>query len=106
MTRQERAKQFMPFDAMKGLQAALRDREERHSRVDRRVLSDEAIAANSAVLARIDVGSRVRLRCYAGFHEVARSGPVEELDTSFRFLRIGEEKIYFDDIYEISDAPQ
>ena len=49
MTRQERAKQFMPFDAMKGLQAALRDREERHSRVDRRVLSDEAIAANSAV---------------------------------------------------------
>ena len=41
MTRQERAKQFMPFDAMKGLQEALRDREERHSRVERHGISDE-----------------------------------------------------------------
>jgi hypothetical protein len=105
MTRQERAKQFMPFDAMKGLQAALRDREEHHSRVERRVLSEETIAANSAVLARIDVGSQVRLRYYGNFHEAVRSGAVEELDTSFRFLRLGEEKIYFDDIYEISDMP-
>ena len=46
MTRQERAKQFMAFDAMKGLSEALRDREERHSRVDRHDISDEAIEAN------------------------------------------------------------
>ena len=96
----------MPSDAMKGLQAALRDREEHHSRVERRILSDETIAANSAVLARIDVGSRVRLRYYGSFHETVRSGAVEELSMTFRFLRLGEEKIYFDDIYEISDAPQ
>ena len=97
MTRQERAKQFMPFDAMKGLQAALREREEHHSRVERRILSDEVMAANSAVLARIEVGSQVRLRYY--------SGAVDEVSTTFRFLRLGEEKIYFDDIYEISDMP-
>ena len=42
MTRQERAKQFMPFDAMKGLQEALRAREEQHARVEKRELSEEA----------------------------------------------------------------
>ncbi len=95
----------MPFDAMKGLQAALREREEHHSRVERRILSDEVMAANSAVLARIDVGSQVRLRYYSGFHEAVRSGAVDEISMTFRFLRLGEEKIYFDDIYEINDMP-
>ena len=46
MMRQERAKQFMPFDAMKGLQEALRDRAERHTRVERHDISDEALAEN------------------------------------------------------------
>ena len=103
--RQERAKQFMPFDAMKGLQAALREREERHSRVERRVLDEEVLEANSAVLARISKGSVVSLRCYSAFHEVTKRGTVTELNTAFRFLRLDGEKIAFDDIYEISDEP-
>ena len=41
MMREERAKQFQPFDAMIGLQEALRDREERHSRVERHEISEE-----------------------------------------------------------------
>ena len=44
MMREERAKQFAPFDAMKGLQEALRDREERHSRVEKLEISEEQIA--------------------------------------------------------------
>lgn len=35
ITRKERAKQFMPFDAMKGLQEALRRQEEIFSRVEK-----------------------------------------------------------------------
>ncbi len=35
MMREQRAKQFMPFDAMKGLKEAILEREERHSRVPR-----------------------------------------------------------------------
>ena len=105
MMRQERAKQFMPFDAMKGLQAALREREERHSRVERRVLDDEILAANSAVLARIDKGSVVSIRCYSAFHEVTKRGTVTELNPAFKFLKLGDEKIAFDDIYEITDGP-
>ena len=44
MTQSDRAKQFMPFDAMKGLKEALRDREERHSRVEKRDLSEDTMA--------------------------------------------------------------
>ena len=47
MTQGDRAKQFMPFDAMKGLKEALRDREERHSRVEKRDLSEDTMAAVS-----------------------------------------------------------
>ena len=54
MIREERAKQFMPFDAMKGLQEALRDREERHARVERTEISEEKTDANSAVLLKIE----------------------------------------------------
>ena len=41
MTRAERAKLFAPFDAMKGLQEALRDREERHLRVEKHEISED-----------------------------------------------------------------
>ena len=67
MTLQERAKQFAPFDAMKGLQEALRDREERYSRVDKHDISDEAIEANSTVISKLSNDSRrawTRFRLY------------------------------------------
>ena len=101
MTREERAKQFAPFDAMKGLQEALRDREERHSRVERREISEDAVRQNSLVLARLKKGSRVMLDYYHAFHEITREGIITELSFSFQYLRLDEEKIFFDDIYEI-----
>ena len=102
MTRQERAKQFMPFDAMKGLQEALRDREERHSRVERHEISEEDQEANSAVLSRLNNGSKVRISYYCHFHDVVRSGTITGLSYAYRFLKMDEEKIFFDDIYRIT----
>ena len=61
MTRQERAKQFMPFDAMKGLSEALRDREERHARVERHDISDEQMEKNSQVFLRLEKGMQLRI---------------------------------------------
>ena len=61
MTQAERAKQFAPFDAMKGLQEALRDREERHARVERHEISEEQIEKNSEVLSQLTKGARVRI---------------------------------------------
>ena len=49
MRREDRAKQFMPFDAMKGLKEALAVRDERHNRVEKRELSEDTIEHISTV---------------------------------------------------------
>lgn len=101
MNRSDRAKQFMPFDAMKGLKEALREREERHSRVDKRMLTEENIQKISDQLQRISLGDSIAVTCYRGFHEVTVSGKLTQIDFAFKFLAVDDEKILFDDIYDI-----
>lgn len=101
MTQSERAKQFMPFDAMKGLQEALREREERHLRVEKRELSEEAAARLSAAINKVQKGTVVWAEYYRAFHEVTLQGKVNKIDTVYRYLIIGEERIYFDDLYKL-----
>lgn len=101
MTRQDRAKQFMPFDAMKGLQEALREREERHTRVERREISEEMMEKNTYELAHIKKGSEVYLKYYHAFHEVERVGVITYLNLHSKYLKFGDEKVLFEDIYEI-----
>ncbi len=101
MTRQQRAKPFQPFDAMKGLTEALKDREERHSRVEKREISEERARAIEKVLFRIEKGVKVRIEYYRAFHYVAIKGEVNKIDVVKKFLLVGENKIFFDDIYDI-----
>ncbi|MBR4394464.1 MAG: hypothetical protein IKT07_10670 [Oscillospiraceae bacterium] len=102
MMREERAKQFQPFDSMKGLQEALRDREERHSRVERHEISEEKQEKNSEVFARLEKGMRIRLEYYSRFHDIIGQGMVTEVSTAFRYLKLDKEKIFFSDIYDIT----
>lgn len=102
MTREQRAKQFMPFDAMKGLQEALRDREERHARVERHGISEEEQEELSAVLNRLSKGDKIRISYYCHFHDVEKTGTVTAVNYAYRFLKVDDEKIVFDDIYRIA----
>lgn len=101
MTRAERAKQFAPFDAMKGLQEALRDREERHLRVEKHGISDEAAENNSRVMMKLQRGMKVRISYYCAFHDIERTGRVTDVNTTYRRLKLDDELILFDDIYSI-----
>ena len=101
MTREERAKQFMPFDAMKGLQEALRDREERHTRVERHEISEEQMMMNSEIFMKLKKGMKVSMDCYVDFHDVTVTGTVTEINLTFRYLKLGSEKLFFSDIYTI-----
>ena len=107
MTTAERAKQFAPFDSLKGLQEALRDREERHSRVQRHDISEEQMERNSEIFAQLTKGALVRIECYRAFHDISVTGTVSVIDTVFRYLLLGTEKYLFSDIYsiEILDLP-
>ena len=101
MTRAERAKQFAPFDAMKGLQEALRDREERHSRVERHGIYDEAAERNSRTLLKLQRGAKVEISCYSAFHDVVKRGTVTDVNIAYRRIKLNDEPILFDDIYSI-----
>lgn len=107
MTRENRAKQFIPFDAMKGLAEALKDREERHSRVQKHGVSEEDQALISETLCKVEKGSKVFINYYADFHDWKAEGIITQINRGYRFLRFSmvgrhdEEKICFEDLYKI-----
>ena len=101
MTREQRAKQFMPFDAMKGLKEALAVREERRSRVEKRELSDDTIEEISETLAMLETGMKVRIEHYRACHDVESRGKVQRIDYAYKYLILDEMKIFFSNIYDI-----
>ena len=101
MTREQRAKQFMPFDAMKGLKEALAVREERRSRVEKKEISEEQIEHISTILLRLEMGMEVAIEHYRAFHDVVSYGKIRGIDTVHKFVILNTEKIYFDNIYDI-----
>ena len=107
MTRENRAKQFMPFDAMKGLAEALKDREEKHSRVPKHSISEEDRMQISETLCKVEKGSKVFINFYADFHDREAEGLITQINRPYRFFRISrtgsnaEEKISFEDLYDI-----
>lgn len=101
MTREQRAKQFMPFDAMKGLKEALMVREERHNRVEKRELSEDTIEHISTMLGRLELGMEATIVHYRAYHDVVSIGRVKAMDFVFKYLLLDAEKIYFDNIYDI-----
>ncbi|MBR4465063.1 YolD-like family protein [bacterium] len=108
LTRLERAKLFAPFDAMKGLKEALRDREERHARVARHEISDEQAEENSRAILKLERGMLVEVYCHHAFHDVVIRGAVTELDLTLKKLKLNGKNILFDDIYAIAvkDPPR
>ena len=102
MTRQDRAKIFAPFDAMKGLQEALREREERLARTTRREICEEDIARNSAVLMTLKRGMEAEVFCWSDFHDVVKRGEITYISQTFNgYLELDHEVIEFEDIYDI-----
>ena len=62
MKRQDRAKQFMPFAALKGYEEALRQREDKPQQ--RIILGEDEAEELDRKLRSLTVGSRVKIRHY------------------------------------------
>lgn len=102
MNRQDRAKQFVPFDALKGLQEELRIREERRTRVKKKTLSEDQIEKISRVLSRLEEGSKVAICLYSKGHYIKIDGYISEINQIYEYIKIGNEKVFFDDIYKLA----
>lgn len=96
----ERAKQFSPFSALRGLEDALARKEAELLYEEKKLLSDDVIASINRVLCRVDEGMTVRVMYYD--ERVRRymtvRGTVEVHDRLYGTLRVGGEIIMYDEI--------
>ncbi len=74
-----RARQFMPFDALKGLQTALLEKEKIVEA--RKELAEESIAELNEQFKGISVGDCVKIVFYKNEHYMKTSGRVECIDS-------------------------
>ena len=101
MNKADRAAQFQPFDALKGLQEELRRREELRTRVAKKEISEEKMEKISFALSKIDKQTEVELTFYSGGHYYSLQGVVTAKNDIYKYLIVEEGKIFYDDIYEI-----
>lgn len=99
MSREERAKQFMPFAALKGYEEALRQKEK--VVVEKIELSEEMKEELDRQFREIGQKDIVTVVYYAEDEYLQITGMVAKIDTDARFLKVVNTKISFENIYRI-----
>ena len=101
MPRSRRAKQFMTFDALRGLKEAIAAKE----RViePRRYLSEDAIAEINDKLVSLHKGEIITITYYGIYEQTYKqlTGPVKRIDVYWNSLQLGDIAIEFSEIYDI-----
>lgn len=97
-----RAAQFMPFDALKGLQEELRKREELHSRAEKREMDEETLNEISVMLGRIRKGDHIAVDFFYNGHSLKTNGNVVDKKLTEKILVLDNISIDFEDIYRIA----
>lgn len=100
MPRTERAKQFAPFDALKGLHRALRLKEFEHERIEKGDLSDEKICEISATLNKLKFKDVVNVVYFENGHYFNENGQAK-IDYAKQKIEINHKNIDFLDIMDI-----
>ena len=85
-----RAKQFLPFDALKGLQEALREKEIEHE--EKIELSEEILAELNNNFNKIEMGSKVRIKFYKNMKYIEISGIITNIDYIKKKIQIGQKQ--------------
>ena len=101
MPRKERAKQFAPFDALKGLQNALRLKEYEHDQIIKGELSEDQIEEISRVILELNNGDVVEVKYFFDGYFKNINGQVQ-LDIQNKNIIVENTTISFDSIVEIT----
>lgn len=94
-----RAKQFIPFDALKGLKEALKEKEE--IIVSKKELSIDQQEELSKLLTTLEKNEIITLVYYRMNKYIQVTGMISKIDYYSKMIVIVKEKISFDDIIEI-----
>ncbi|MCM1055363.1 MAG: YolD-like family protein [Bacteroides sp.] len=98
----ERAKQFSPFAAVTGLEAALERKERELAKIEKTELSEEDADKLNKALSELKKGDKISVRYYRGGEYLTAEGTVTVLDKINKILRIEETTISFNDLYKIA----
>ena len=99
MSKADRAKQFLPFNSLRGYYDLIREKEK--IKVERRILSDDDLEAISNKLHEINKNMMIKVTYYDFDSYRTINGIVSKIDLELKYLVIVKTKISFNDITEI-----
>lgn len=94
-----RAKQFAPFDALKGFQEALRKKEKMP--IPRKELAEEKAEEINEKLKQLTTGKLITVVYYNDGEYIQLTGTVVKMEKNKRYLQMAETIIPIDDISDI-----
>lgn len=89
VSRVNRARQFLPFDALKGLKEALREKEIEFE--EKRELSEESLTELDGILNRLEIGDNVTIKYYKSRRYNEIKGRVTKIDFIKKKIQIDNE---------------
>ena len=101
MPRSRRAKQFQPFDALRGLKEAIAAKE--RVAEPRKFLSEEAVAEINATLCSLRKGQIITIVYYGNYEQTSMqlTGPVVKVDSYWQSIQVGNVAIDFTEIEQL-----
>ena len=101
MTRENRAKQFAPFDALKGLHDALKLKEYQHEKIVKGEMSEEKARELSKMIISLEKGDVLKVVYFEDNHNKEIVGPAKFLIEE-NCIQIERKKILLDDIVDMT----
>lgn len=95
MAKVNRAAQFAPFDALKGLQEALREKEEKAQRIQKKEISEERQDQISEKIVQLEKGTMVELVYFSSGKYITIRNKVENINLINKNITIEKKKIFF-----------
>lgn len=99
MSNNNRAKIFMPFDALKGFKEAIKEKE--RIVVEKKEMTEDLYEELNLEFKKIKKGSIVKVIYYSKDEYIEYTGMVSEVNESARYIKVVKEKISLDDILSI-----
>ncbi len=99
MTNLERAKQFMPFSALRGFDYVIAKKEKIIK--DKVELSEDQLNALNETFKEIKKGTIIKVTYYQTDGYITEEGLVSEINFTFKYLKIIKNKINFCNIYKM-----
>lgn len=96
----DRARQFLPFDALKGFRESLEKTEMMLE--NKKILSCDSEEELNNKFLTLNIGNRVLVKYYYQFDYIETYGMIKKIDTIYKRLYLNNCNISFDDIIDIT----